>query len=97
MNTEVTGAVKRLPKKLWHLGKLMIKLVRISHAQLRTKHSYRIKIARLEQERDQKLNAMEIRHKELVAEIFCFAEERKSEILEKGKSCLLYTSPSPRD
>ncbi len=91
MNTELVGAVKRLPKKLWILGKRMAKLARVSNAYLRTAHSYRMKFAKLEQERDEKLNAIKLEQHAIIESIFSVATEQKQEIMKNGKSVTLST------
>lgn len=91
MGTEKLSVIKRLPKKLWHLGKLMVRLARVSHAYLRTTHSYKMKIAKLEQERDKKLEAIKIAQQQLIVNIFSFADGQKGEITKRGKSVTLAT------
>lgn len=91
MTTEVPGAIKRLPKKLVYLGKLMARLARVSHAYLRAAHTYRMKIAKLEQERDKKLDEIKKGQQSLIVELLSCAEGRKDEIMERGKSITLAT------
>lgn len=92
MSTEKTSAIKRLPKKLWNLGKLMMRLARVSHAYIRTAHSYKMKIAALEQERDKKLDGIRESQQELVQSIFNFADERKDEIIKDGNKSVTHAT-----
>lgn len=84
MSKEAVGAIKRLPKKLWHLGKMMIKLARVSHEYLRTEHRYKLKIANLQLERDERLDEIRVRRDEIITSVVSFANEQEEVILKSG-------------
>lgn len=69
----------------------MTKLARVVFSQMKTAHVYKMRIASLEQERDEKLGEMKLVQNELVSKIFAFAKERKDEIVRSGKSVTLAT------
>jgi phage host-nuclease inhibitor protein Gam len=81
----------RTPKSLWEISKLMMRLARVAFAEIKTQHSYSIKLSKLEQERDQHLETLANKRNILVSEIFAFAKERKNQITKDGKSITIAT------
>lgn len=82
----------RTPKALWEVSKLMLKLTQNVFASMRIDHSYKVKIAKLEKEKKEKLHEMKDRHDTLVSEIFSLMKFRRLEVERAGcKSVTLAT------
>lgn len=81
----------RTPKALWEVSKLMMKLASNVYADRHIAHSYKIRITKLEQERDAKLAEKKEARDELVGKIFSFVKSRKNEIIPGTKSVTLAT------
>ena len=84
MMTEVKKDVKnlRMPKVFWGIGKLMLKLASSAFNELRVAHSYKIKIANLEKERDEKLTEIQSRRTHLIDQIYSLAREIRGNLVE---------------
>jgi phage host-nuclease inhibitor protein Gam len=83
---------KRTPKALWEVSKLMLKLTQNVFASMRIDHSYKVKIAKLEKEKKEKLAEQKARHDTLVGEIFSLMKFRRAEVESSGtKSVTLAT------
>jgi phage host-nuclease inhibitor protein Gam len=82
MDARVEGTVvkaARPPKALWEVSGLLRKLASNVFAELRIRHSYKVKISDLEKERDQKVGVYKFARQEIVGKIFEFVKERVGE------------------
>jgi phage host-nuclease inhibitor protein Gam len=75
----------RAPKALWEVSKLLSRLAGNMFAEMRMKHSYKVKITKLEQERDAKAAEKKTARDVIVNQIFEFVSVRK-ESLSSAKS-----------
>jgi phage host-nuclease inhibitor protein Gam len=83
---------KRTPKALWEVSKLMLHLAQNVFASMRIEHAYKVKIAKLEKEKKEKLSVFETRHKEFVGKIHDLMQIRRKEVEKTGaKSVALVT------
>lgn len=72
-----TRKTTRTPKALWEVSKLMARLAGNVFSEMRIKHSYKVKITKLEQERDAKAAEKKTARDEIVRNIFEFVSARK--------------------
>ena len=83
---------KRAPKALWQVSKLMLHLAQNVFSSMRIEHSYKVKIAKLEAEKKQKLAEKKEVYEGLVAEIVGLMKARRPEVEKTGtKSVTLAT------
>lgn len=82
MTTKNQAKAARTPKALWEVSKLLARLAGNVFAEMKMKHSYKVKITKLEQERDAKAAAKKASRDEIVNQIFEFVNARKSALTE---------------
>lgn len=87
-----TNHANRTPKNLWEVSRLMLKLTQNIFASMKIEHSYKVKVARLEKERDEKLEERKKIRDSLVSDIHSLMNLKRGEIETSGvKSVTLAT------
>jgi phage host-nuclease inhibitor protein Gam len=82
---------KRAPKALWEVSKLMLALARNVFTGKRIEHSYNVRVAKLEKEKEEKLHELGARRETLVREIHSLMKANRPAVEKVAKSVTLAT------